>query len=631
MRRYGVSAIIKAVGGDKNNMLWYVTPTQIELISPMPSRPKAYSYVRFSTPEQAKGDSRRRQYKAAIEYAAKHDLELVKDSDFAFLDAGISAYRGSNVNRVTSSLGRFYDYVKEGKIAPGSYLLVESLDRLSREQVTEALPRFLDLLNSGIIVVTFGDGTVYRKSAEPMQLVMSIFHMSRAHSESSVKGQRVSDAWQQKQALARSEGVPLGAACPHWLSFDGKAYGVIAERASVVKRVFELTVKGYGQRAIVRLFNSEGVPVFGSENRNKSGLWGNSSIAKILANRSVLGEYQPNTWTDGRRRISGEPIRGFYPPVIDEELYYAALDGRRSRSVSKMTKISSNFNVWSKIAICAYCKSPMHLVNKGKPPKGRRYLRCSKSAKGACINRSIRLDGSEVVFREMLAKLNMTSLIKDNALLLRKRISELDGRIESARVRLVEVSALLQLYPSKTLAESAANIENDVSKMEAELEKCKLDLSSEYVTDKYDFFEKLDLVSYEGRYLANQQVQRLGVKVWIKHDEIRIQYSVIMGALPKFLYMLDHGEKLLFVPFSIDLLRAGIRQDDMQSTKLIFKPDRMLKKALSDELMETYKNNVPGDVGVHQFRFSEADNAAANKKLLIVMEKQLLGRENGDT
>lgn len=591
----------------------------------MPSRPKAYSYVRFSTPEQAKGDSRRRQYKAAIEYADKHNLELVKDSDFAFLDAGVSAYRGSNVNRVTSSLGRFYDYVKEGKIVPGSYLLVESLDRLSREQVTEALPRFLDLLNNGIIVVTFGDGTVYKSSSDPMQLVISIFHMARAHSESSWKGSRVSEAWQQKQAMARSEGVPLGAACPQWLSFDSGAYRVITERANVVKRVFELTIQGYGQRAIVKLFNSEGVPVFGTEKRNKSGLWGSSSIAKILANRSVLGEYQPNIWSEGRRRISGEPIKGFYPAVIDDELYYAALDGRKSRNVSKVTKTTSNFNIWAKIALCAYCKSPMHLVNKGKPPKGQKYLRCSKSAKGACTNRSVRLDVSELVFKEMLAKLNMASLIKDNAQLLRKRISELDGRLESARVKLVEVSVLLQSYPSRTLAETAANIEGDVSKMEVELDQCKLDLSSEYVTDKSDFFKRLDLISYEGRYLANQQVQRLGVKVWIKHDEIRVQYSVMIGVLPKFFYMADHGRELLFVPFSIDLLRASVRQNDMQSTKLIAKPDDILKEALSDESMAAYKNNIPVDVDVHQFRFSAMDNESANQKLLNVLGKQLWG------
>ncbi|HCE9912233.1 TPA: recombinase family protein [Pseudomonas aeruginosa] len=529
----------------------------------MTNRPKAYSYVRFSTPEQAKGDGRRRQYKAAIEYADKHDLELVKDGNYAFLDAGVSAYRGNNINRVSSSLGRFYEYVKEGKIEPGSYLLVESLDRLSREQVTEALVRFLDLLNSGIIVVTFGDGTVYKKSAEPMQLVMSISHMSRAHSESSVKGQRVSDAWQQKQALARSEGVPLGAACPQWLSFDGEAYKVIPERVCVVKRVFELTVQGYGQRAIVKIFNNEGVPVFGSEKRNKSGLWGSSSIAKILGNRSVLGEYQPTVWAEGRRRISGEPIKDFYPAVVDEELYYAALEGRSSRNVSRATKTSSNFNVWAKVAQCAYCKSPMHLVNKGKPPKGRKYLRCSRSTKGACINRSIRLDQSEIVFKEILAKLNLASLIKDNAQVLRKRIVELDGRLESAKVKLLEVSNLLECHPSRTLAQTAVNVEGEITQLKSERDECKATLASEHITDKNELFRRLDLDSYEGRFLANQQIQRLKVRVLLKHDEIRVQYSVFVGDLPKFFYMCEHGEECLFVPISSELLRASIRQDDM--------------------------------------------------------------------
>lgn len=587
----------------------------------MPSRPKAYSYVRFSTPEQARGDSRRRQYKAAIEYADRHDLDLVKDGDYAFLDAGVSAYRGSNINRVTSSLGRFYDYVKEGKIESGSYLLVESLDRLSREQVTEALPRFLDLLNNGIIVVTFGDGTVYRKSTDTMQLVMSIFHMSRAHSESSLKGQRVSDAWQHKQAMARSEGKPLGAVCPQWLSFDGEAYRVIVERANIVKRVFELSVQGYGQRAIVKLFNSEGVPVFGSEHRNKSGLWGNSSIAKILANRSVMGEYQPNILKDGQRQIAGEPITKFYPAIVDEELFYAALDGRRSRNVSKATKTATNFNVWAKVAICLYCKSPMHLVDKGQPPKGRKYIRCSKTAQGACTNRSVRLDGSEVIFKEILAKMNLASLIKDNAQSLRKQISEIDGRIESARVKLTNISALLKTHPSRTLAETAANIESDVNKLEVERDSCTAELASEYITDKADFFERLDLDTYEGRYLANQQLQRLKVKVEVKHDDIRIQYSVLVDGFPKMFYMADHGQPALFVPMSSDLLRASIRQDDMLLTRLIAQPEYLLEKALASESMSKYFKNIPSSVPLHHFKFSAADTEQANAKLLEIFER----------
>ena len=39
-------------------------------------RPKAYSYVRFSTKRQAKGDSVQRQLNRSGKYAAEHDLDL---------------------------------------------------------------------------------------------------------------------------------------------------------------------------------------------------------------------------------------------------------------------------------------------------------------------------------------------------------------------------------------------------------------------------------------------------------------------------------------------------------------------------------------------------------------------------
>jgi hypothetical protein len=52
-------------------------------------RPRAYSYIRFSTPEQAKGDSLQRQTDAARAWAARHGLEL--DEELTFRDEGVSA------------------------------------------------------------------------------------------------------------------------------------------------------------------------------------------------------------------------------------------------------------------------------------------------------------------------------------------------------------------------------------------------------------------------------------------------------------------------------------------------------------------------------------------------------------
>jgi hypothetical protein len=58
-------------------------------------KPKAYSYVRFSTPDQAKDDSLRRQMRLTVEYAERHGLEL--DTDLTFQNLGLSAYHGANV------------------------------------------------------------------------------------------------------------------------------------------------------------------------------------------------------------------------------------------------------------------------------------------------------------------------------------------------------------------------------------------------------------------------------------------------------------------------------------------------------------------------------------------------------
>src|ERR1044072_3408930 len=81
-------------------------------------RARAYSYVRFSTPEQAKGDSYLRQTEKAAKYALEHGLTL--DTELTFEDLGVSAFRGRNAS--TGRLGEFVNAVEDGRIAPGSYL-----------------------------------------------------------------------------------------------------------------------------------------------------------------------------------------------------------------------------------------------------------------------------------------------------------------------------------------------------------------------------------------------------------------------------------------------------------------------------------------------------------------------------
>src|SRR5688500_7237548 len=115
-----------------------------------PTKTKAYSYLRFSTADQAKGDSYRRQTALAEDYAKAKDLDL--DKGLTFRDLGVSAYTGKN--RKKGALRAFLDAVEEELIPAGSYLLVESLDRVSREAILDAQATFLQIVNAGITLVT---------------------------------------------------------------------------------------------------------------------------------------------------------------------------------------------------------------------------------------------------------------------------------------------------------------------------------------------------------------------------------------------------------------------------------------------------------------------------------------------
>ncbi|WP_447740147.1 recombinase family protein [Variovorax boronicumulans] len=131
-------------------------------------RPKAYSYLRFSTPEQMKGDSKRRQTDLATLYALRHGLDLDSSS---FQDLGVSAFKGDNA--ATGALRQFRNAVEEGLIPRGSFLLVESLDRLTRDHIVAAQSLFMAIIAAGVSVVTIQPGAERLYSVELLAPVQS--------------------------------------------------------------------------------------------------------------------------------------------------------------------------------------------------------------------------------------------------------------------------------------------------------------------------------------------------------------------------------------------------------------------------------------------------------------------------
>jgi DNA invertase Pin-like site-specific DNA recombinase len=347
----------------------------------------AFSYIRFSSPEQAKGDSFRRQSERADAWAKDNGYQIVK----RWSDLGVSGYRGKNAR--TGGFGEFLKVAEEGQLPPDSVLLVENLDRVSREKPRMALERFLRVIGLGIGIVTITDQQKYTAESidsDPtgMGLFGSLMVMIRAHGESKLKAVRVSASWSKKREAARAKSLPLSDRIPGWLESrrDPTGRRIFSEdkhRADIVRRIFDETVQGLGRRAIVKGLNRDGEKSFLSEKG-----WQPSSIIKIIRARTTVGEYQPHRRDeDGRRVPDGDPIKDYYPAVIDEGLWVranASVDVRRKGSAGRPQ--AEVANLIRGLARC-HCGSRMLALNKGPPPKGGRYYVCSEAAReGACDN-----------------------------------------------------------------------------------------------------------------------------------------------------------------------------------------------------------------------------------------------------
>jgi len=203
-------------------------------------KPKAYSYTRFSTPEQAKGDSSIRQALAAERWAKEQNVEL--DTELTFRDEGISAFDGLNVER--GALGAFLRAVQSGDVAKGSWLLVESLDRISRQKPRKAARLMEDIIEAGVTVVDLYDGareySTQTLDYDSLLLIGMVFRFIRANEESEIKASRVAAARQRAREHFASE-QPLTKAytkqLPGWLRWndDAKRIEAIPERANVVR------------------------------------------------------------------------------------------------------------------------------------------------------------------------------------------------------------------------------------------------------------------------------------------------------------------------------------------------------------------------------------------------------------
>lgn len=398
----------------------------------------AYSYLRFSSPEQSKGDSLRRQVELRDAWLKRSGAAL--DTSLSLRDEGVSAFTGGHRNNPDRhALAAFLELVRRDRIQRGSYLIVESLDRLSREHIRPALTLLLNLIEAGIRVVQLLPvETVYDESVEPMQLLMAVMELSRGHSESRMKSERVGRAWREKKRTAGESG-PITKRVPSWLRVEGNRFVVDREAADTIRRIFRMAADGYGIGVIVKRLNADRVPVIG-----RASHWARSYVAKLLGNRAVTGEYQPFTGRGGKRRVDGVPIPNYYPAIIPEDQWHATRAAMASRLL-KGGRAPQRFNLFANLLRDARDGASLHQVHKGKKggvPSLVNY-RATMGVAGAkyvsfplpVFERAILSRLREIDPRDVLPRGDDSA---DRVLALTGKLADVEGRVEKLKAQLVE-------------------------------------------------------------------------------------------------------------------------------------------------------------------------------------------------
>lgn len=327
---------------------------------------KAYSYVRISSKAQIKGDGVRRQLDVSRAYADRAGLVL----DEELTDIGLSAYHGKH--KAIGALGGFLDLVKAGKIEPGSILIVESLDRLSREDVLTAQSQLLGILSADIDVVTLIDNQRYSKGNDYTQLIISLTIMARAYDESKTKSERLKAAAAKRKTDILAGQKRYITNPPMWLSnvqTDGQWDCVINDFGSVVREMFELYDAGLGGHSIARLFNERGVPTFKSATSDleTKGVWYSPTIMNLLKHEAAIGTY----------RAGDQVAEDYFPAVVDRDLFYRVQDRLRSQNnfVRRGRKGEGYTNLFQGMAVCHHCGHAIRL-NRGGVKNKVLYFSC---------------------------------------------------------------------------------------------------------------------------------------------------------------------------------------------------------------------------------------------------------------
>lgn len=432
------------------------------------------TYFRFSTIEQASGTSIGRQREDCLRHAERMGWDIVEE----LIDEGKSAFSGRN-REVGSALGGFEEEVRLG-LKHGTTLLVERLDRISREGYDQTSDFIKLCMRNGVSVATVDGAEFYEAGSrlETIDVIKILLKAELANEESVKKSQRGKRRYEIDRAAARVSGLVITMNIPAWLEKGPDGRAVIRDgRDAVIRRIFQLASDGVGSLRIVQTINREFEPWTGLGRSAKPSKWTRSRISRILQDRQVCGEFQPCNKVNGKRVPAGDPWIDYFPRIIAQHIFDAVQDASAARQCPAGKRSVVIANLFAGKLKCAVCGSWMLFEGKraaGSPYQNGKYIlkhdeatvRCSSERYGkGCSNAST---VSYYGFERAMLDQCLHLALDDRSFADREHLGRVMSKLaEARRTHDVAVSSAMALWnayaksPSDMLEASARKSESE--------------------------------------------------------------------------------------------------------------------------------------------------------------------------
>ena len=379
----------------------------------------AFLYERLSRDDNLEGES------YSIGNQKKLLAKVAKEKGYTnlvhFLDDGISG--------VTMDRPGFVEMIRQLEQGKAAAVFVKDLSRLGRNYIEVGRLTEEFFPNHDIRLVAVSDNIDTAEGENELAPIRNLFNEWYARDIS--KKRRISNK------IKGNAGEPMGQPPYGYIKDpnDPKHWIVDDEAAQVVRRVYSMTLEGFGTEQIAAQLEKDdvltpraywltkGIKRPGKGKQQPPTKWNNSTITKILSLQEYCGDILNfKTYSKSyknKKRIDNDRenwvvFQDVHEAII-ERTVYEQVQQKRGKIRKRRTN-NGEHNMFSGLLVCADCGSNLHFhFNQGNPEI--KYFNCSnyKGNRGTCTSTHyVRVDFlEEVVLGEIRRLTKFASLYED--------------------------------------------------------------------------------------------------------------------------------------------------------------------------------------------------------------------------